>query len=160
MRLSGAAYQELLGGLLEEGQTVLTRVRGVSMTPAVPDGVTARVEPLGDRPVRVGEVVMTRTPRGLLCHRVLRVSPDRTVETWGDVCRTPDAPLPAGAVIGRLVAVEVAGRWQAPASKPGWWRCGRWAKYRLRKLLGIIDREEALACAVAAETGDDDRQKP
>ena len=156
MRLSGEAYQELLAGLLQEGQTVLTRVRGVSMTPAVPDGATARIEPLGKQPVRVGEVLMTRTPRGLLCHRVLGVSPQQMVETWGDICHAPDEPVPAEDVLGRLAAVEVDGKWRPLPPKPTWWRRGRWIKYCLRKRLGIIGSRETPPCRATPEREDDD----
>lgn len=155
MRLSGVAYQELLTELLAEGQTVLTRVRGISMTPAVPDGATVRLEPLGKQPVRVGEVVMTRTPRGLLCHRVLSGSPAGGAETWGDVCHAPDEAVPAEAVLGRVVAVARDGKWQALAPKPGWYMRARRAKYRLRQCLGTIDSRRAASCTAAPEREDD-----
>lgn len=156
MRLSSEAYRELLTGLLAEGQTVLTRVRGISMTPAVPDGATARIEPPGGQPARVGEVVMTTTPRGLLCHRVLGVSPEGRIATWGDVCRAPDEPVSSEDVIGRVVAVEVDGTWQALPPKPAWWLPGRWLKYRLRRLLGLVGSGEAPTCTAAPEREGDD----
>ena len=151
MRLSSEAYRELLTGLLAEGQTVLTRVRGSSMTPAVPDGATARLEPLGRQPVRGGEVVITRTPHGLLCHRVLTARRDQRVETWGDTCHAPDEPVPAQEVLGRLVALEVEGQWRTLAPRPAWHMRGRWLKYRLRKLLGLIDDRNAASCTAAPD---------
>ena len=154
MKIGAEAYQELLTGLLAEGQTVLTRLGGESMTPAIPDGTTARIVPPAGEPLRVGEVVMTRTPHGLLCHRVLRVT-GQSVQTWGDVCRAPDAPVAAREVIGRVAAVRLAGEWQELRPRPRWRMRGRWIKHQLKRLLGIAaNRGEAGACAAVPEQGE------
>jgi len=151
VRLAADTYQELLVGLLVEGRAVVTRVRGVSMGKAVPDGATVRIEPLGDRRVRAGEVVLTRTPRGLICHRVLSTRPGQALQTWGDVCPTPDEPVASGDALGRVVALEVDGNWQASAPRPWWWMRGRHCKGYLRKLLGMVDGLDAGACTTVPE---------
>lgn len=129
MRLAAAQYQELLASLLTEGQAVLTRLRGVSMTPAVPDGALARIEPL-DRLPRVGEIVLTRTPRGLLCHRVVEVGRE-AVRTWGDVCAAPDAAVAPAAVLGKVVALQTQGHWRSVRRRPRWHVLARCLKQRL-----------------------------
>ena len=97
---------------LRHGAAARVRARGVSMRPFFPDGCVVHVVPRRG-PLRVGDVVLTDAAPRLVLHRVvaLETAPDGTglVHTHGDGRRRPDLPVPETAVLGRVIAVEVAG---------------------------------------------------
>lgn len=145
MRLAAEAYAELLCSLLAEGRPVLTTVHGGSMSPAIPDGSTVRIEPI-DGP-RVGEVVVRRGEGGrLVCHRLASVAGDR-LQTWGDACLLPDPPTDAAALVGRVVAAEVQGVRLTVLVRPRWRMAWRYLKLRLRRgLSSPASSDELPAC--------------
>ena len=90
-------------------------IGGGSMAPTIPLGSMVVVEPVANRPLRVGEVATFRTPAGVVVtHRIARVV-ERSDGTWyetkGDANAHPDPALwPSSAVTGRLVmAIPGAG---------------------------------------------------
>jgi RimJ/RimL family protein N-acetyltransferase len=84
-------------------------LRGESMAPLLRDGDRLRVEPLSGRTPAPGEVVVARRGERLVAHRLVEVIGGEVV-TRGDACRESDPPLPAGELLGRVVAVERRGR--------------------------------------------------
>jgi hypothetical protein len=106
-------FIQMLGDLLLRGYPVRFRAEGRSMFPAIRDGQMITVEPIGRRPVRIGDVVLYRHGRAAIAHRVVRVrsSAGGIVELLlrGDAAGACDAPVAPGQVLGRVVAVERAG---------------------------------------------------
>lgn len=100
------------------GGSVWVHVRGASMTPAIPRGSDVRIGPVPARPLRRGDVVLARDPRGRpLVHRVwLRIG-DRL---WlkGDARVTPDRAVASGEILGMVEAVRRDGRLEAIPPRP------------------------------------------
>ena len=94
--------------VLERGGTFRFRARGQSMTPAVRDGETLEIAPLGDDPVRFGEVILYEDPgRGLVVHRVREVDAGM-VRAGGDRSPSKEESVPISVVIGRVIGVASA----------------------------------------------------
>jgi hypothetical protein len=83
------------------------------MRPAIWHGDVVLVEPPAHALPRIGEIVMSLTPEGIVrIHRVVSVDERRKgrVTTKGDSLRLPDAPVLPDSVIGRVRRVERNGR--------------------------------------------------
>jgi signal peptidase I len=105
-------------------------VKGGSMEPTYFDGDWLLVEPLaGSRPVRPGEVVVASRDHQLVTHRIVELCSGIAV-TRGDACTRVDPPIPAAALLGRVVDVrpgsgvrrwvrQLARRIIAPRSRAG-----------------------------------------
>jgi len=124
------SHQDLAGLLrevLEQGQGFRFRADGISMRPFIVAGDVLVIEPVRDAALlRYGDVVLYRTPcDGLVAHRVIGPSranpplpgsiPAAPVEgsllrTRGDGLRAPIEQVGPEQVLGRVVAVERAGR--------------------------------------------------
>jgi signal peptidase I len=91
----------LSSGAAPDGTWVL--VKGGSMEPTYFDGDWLLVEPLaGSRPIRPGEVVVARRDHHLVTHRIVELR-NGMVVTRGDACVRVDPPIPAGALLGRVI---------------------------------------------------------
>lgn len=110
------AHAELVRSLLADGLSVSKPVSGDSMLPSIPSGVVLQVEPLAQTPPRLGDVVFFEACDGrTIIHRVslrFRRRSQPWVQTWGDNCQKPDAPVPACNILGRIVAMQVNGEWK------------------------------------------------
>src|SRR5262245_1080316 len=94
----------LSSGAAPDGTWVV--VKGGSMEPTYFDGDWLLVEPLaGSRPVRPGEVVVARRDHQLVTHRIVDLRSGIAV-TRGDACPRVDPPIPAAALLGRVVEVR------------------------------------------------------
>lgn len=94
----------LSSGVAPDGAWVL--VKGGSMEPTYFDGDWVLVEPLaGSRPIRPGEVVVARRDHHLVTHRIVELRSGLAV-TRGDACKRVDPPIPAAALLGRVVGVR------------------------------------------------------
>ncbi|MBM4291035.1 MAG: hypothetical protein FJ138_05955 [Deltaproteobacteria bacterium] len=150
----GDPVEAWLLGELRAGRPVSFRALGGSMWPAARAGGRVTLEPAA-RPPRRGEVwvfVDPDAPEGARLsplHRVVWVAGGRA---WckGDALARLDDPRPAAAALGRLCAVEGAGRLRAALAAPrgalgrfaGWALCvgqggGRWALIGARLLLCV-----------------------
>jgi hypothetical protein len=111
LRLDGRATAELVRDVLARAARVRLRVRGGSMWPFVREGDVVTLEALCSRPARVGEVVAAAHPQSgrLIVHRLVRKAGSERV-LMGDRLAQPDEGLPAANLLGRVVAVERAGR--------------------------------------------------
>ena len=147
MRLSGAAYGQLVADLLVEGQPVLTAVGGASMRPFIPDGAVVRLVPLAPEHPRVGEVVVRRSGAEgrLLCHRLARQSGVR-IQTWGDACAEPDDWGEAGETIGRVEAIQEGERWRPVVVRSPLRMRWRYVKRHLRRWLGLDGQPNPSPC--------------
>jgi phage repressor protein C with HTH and peptisase S24 domain len=95
-------FEPALFAILEAGHQARFTASGDSMHPTIRDGESVIVEPCDPASLRAGEVVLTRAPRGLTAHRIVRITPD-AITTRGDNALRSDPPLPPAAVVGRVV---------------------------------------------------------
>lgn len=126
---------EVIADLLGRGHAVRFRASGDSMEPLIRPEDALHVEPLAGHPPRRGEVVLVLAERGLTAHRVVRRS-GTTIVTRGDNAPADDPAVPLSRVVGRVTAIERAGKRRrvsrlAPALLP----LARLAE-RLRRRLG------------------------
>jgi hypothetical protein len=102
--------------LLLSGYGIRFRPGGQSMTPTIRDGEAVTVEPVKAADVRRGEIILYRTERGLIAHRVVSIreagaaTGKRTFYLRGDASDGCDAPVSEEQIMGKIVAVERHGR--------------------------------------------------
>ena len=97
----------LAGQLMEMGMRICFTVSGSSMWPLIRHNTDSVLLALPDRPVKVGDIVLTRfsgEPERYILHRVFRVTESSCI-TAGDNCIACDGPVPWSHVIGRVEKV-------------------------------------------------------
>ena len=116
---------DLTTELLNRGTTVRFRPSGRSMYPAIREGELITVEPVVASDVTLGDIVLYRSERGLIAHRVVGSSPTQSSVLSphhfllrGDASLSCDEPVEAHRILGRVVRVQRNGRSVALAS-PG-----------------------------------------
>jgi signal peptidase I len=83
------------------------------MHPTIMDGETIVAEPVDALAVKRGEIVLYRTTRGLIAHRVIAIrkkGASRLFTLRGDAARTSCEMVEAEQVMGRVIRVERGGR--------------------------------------------------
>jgi hypothetical protein len=114
-----AAGAALIGEILTRFEEATIRAHGTSMLPAILPGDLLQVRRCRVGEVAIGDVVLFALGDRLLAHRVVGISHDRrAVVTRGDNHRHDDPPAPAGAVLGRVVALSRRGRARALPFRP------------------------------------------
>ena len=109
---------DLTTELLSQGATVRFRPSGRSMYPSIREGELITVEPVAARDVQLGDIVLYRSSKGLIAHRVVSSSRDTLVfRLRGDASLSCDQPVAAEQILGRVVQVERNGRSVALASR-------------------------------------------
>ena len=112
--LRRAASIDIAAEVLSTGGGVRIRTRGLSMYPLIRHGDLIEVEPADASAVRMGDVILSRDGHDrLVAHRVVKVhgkGHGGTLVTKGDWTFRPDALVEPGQVLGRIVAIERAGR--------------------------------------------------
>jgi signal peptidase I len=107
-------FIETLQDLLALGHAVRFQADGWSMHPTIRFGETIVIEPLGQSPVRVGDVLLYRRGQGAIAHRVIQVACStagrRRLILRGDAADCRDSPIELEQVLGRVVGVERGGR--------------------------------------------------
>ncbi len=135
-----ATFADVVGEVLGRGARVRFRASGLSMAPAIAEGDAITVEPVAADRLHLGDVVLCRTARGVVAHRL--VSRDRSdrgelvLVLQGDATEECDPPVAPADLLGRVVEAERAGRTVAVSS----WRARiaaglRRAAHRLRARL-------------------------
>jgi hypothetical protein len=149
---TAAAFAELGSEVLQAGVSLRFRARGTSMVPLVRDGDVVLVRPVEPRLVGVGDVVLCTLgggqPERVVVHRVVgrraaRCGPLFMVQ--GDRVAQPDGTVAAAQVLGRVAAIERAGR-EIDLSRPAMRLLGslavlrsRW-KLDRRRGFGLVSR--------------------
>lgn len=126
---------ELCSELLASGSRVSLTATGRSMHPTIRDGEAIVVEPVPASALRRGEVAVVRTAGGITAHRFRRLAgagQAMMVVCRGDNAAADDPPVPAEAVVGRVVAVRRRGR-QVEVDSLG--SLAARAGFRLRRLV-------------------------
>ena len=121
--------REACTALLRDGQRVRFRATGLSMDPTIRDGDVLTVEPVDLGEVRPGEVLLCRTARGVIAHRLVRceaVENQLLYVLRGDASGTCDPPVSYGDVLG-LVTSFRRRRWSRSLTNP--WAI-RWQRLR------------------------------
>ncbi|OGP81563.1 MAG: hypothetical protein A2Y95_11635 [Deltaproteobacteria bacterium RBG_13_65_10] len=109
-----AGLCEAVAESLEAGVSVRLVAHGSSMRPFLQDGDEIRIVPAPSDRIQLGDIVLVRTSSGAALHRVLSMDlREAVVRTKGDASRVSDAPLPAGAIVGRAEAVWRGVGWVA-----------------------------------------------
>ncbi len=102
-------FEPALRELLSAGHTARFRASGDSMYPSICSGDYLHIVPCGIPELRRGDVVLTATERGLIAHRIVRIS-ERDggvrVVTRGDNALRSDRPVEPGQILGRVVHID------------------------------------------------------
>jgi len=117
-------FPDVSAELLRRGAHVRFRATGRSMQPTILEGEVITVEPVAPAAVTCGDILFYRWEQGVVAHRVIRIertqgtaltqssvlSPQSSFILCGDASLSCDAPIQPEQVIGKVIAVERAGR--------------------------------------------------
>src|SRR5947208_13531339 len=112
-------FNEITAELLRRGNRVRFRAAGASMQPTIEDGELITVAPVGPGSVKRGDILLYQNERGVVAHRVVGVVKGTVTINGGDsppyliradASVSCDPPVAREQVIGRVVAVQRAGR--------------------------------------------------
>ncbi len=121
--LASQLLSDLTAELLSRGTRVRFRPSGRSMYPSIREGELITVEPVVPSDVKRGDIILYRSARGLIAHRVVGSSPTQSSVLSphyflrGDASLSCDKPVAAQQILGRVVGVERNGRSIALASR-------------------------------------------
>ena len=108
---------DLTTELLSQGATVRFRPSGRSMYPSIREGELITVEPVKASDVKLADIVLYRSERGPIAHRVVGSSPTQSSVLsshhfllLGDASLSCDQPVEAHQILGRVVRVQRNGR--------------------------------------------------
>lgn len=104
-----ALVHDTIVDLLGRGIAVRFQVHGDSMYPVIHSGDYVLVEPVALTDVRLGDVVLSLTARGLTAHRVVAIT-QTTITTCGDNALDNDPPITAAELLGRVRRAEHEGQ--------------------------------------------------
>jgi len=105
-------FEPTLREVLRAGHAARFRASGDSMYPAIRSGDYLQIVPCDASTLRIGDIILARTERGLTAHRIVRIrgaegSPRITMR--GDNALLSDEPVAAADVLGRVASVENGG---------------------------------------------------
>ncbi len=117
-------FSDVSAELLRRGARVRFRATGRSMEPTIHEGEAITVEPVAPAAITRGDILLYRWERGVIAHRVIRIertqragvpqssvlSPHYSLILRGDASASCDTPIQPEQVIGKVIAVERAGR--------------------------------------------------
>lgn len=110
-------FLDISAELLSQGIGVRFRPKGASMHPAIKDGETVTIIPIGAGDIRRGDIIMYKAREvasAVIAHRVVKVNKSKGDVTSfimrGDASQSDDAPVAPGQVLGKVVSVEREGR--------------------------------------------------
>ena len=114
-------FLEMSTELLECGHSVRFKAPGRSMQPTIKEGETITVDPIAPEEVKRGDIILYRTPGGVVAHRVVGIERKMSTQSSsliphhlfllrGDAATTCDAPVAPDQVLGKVICVERDGR--------------------------------------------------
>jgi signal peptidase I len=108
-------FPDLTAELLRRGYQVRFRAVGASMQPTIEDGELITVAPVAATSIRRGDILLFQGKRGVIAHRVVRITGSARREDVryllrGDASVSSDDPVGPAQVLGRVLAVQRAGR--------------------------------------------------
>jgi len=114
MNADSDLFVDMTRELLQRGCNVRFRATGTSMHPTIRDGEVVTVAPSSDDEFAVGDVLLCRVGRRPTAHRVVAVQSSvhgqKLFHLHGDNLYSPDRPVRAEDVIGRVLTVNRDGR--------------------------------------------------
>ena len=109
-------FSDLMAELLQLGNSVRFRANGSSMVPNIYEGEAITVEPVVPGDVKRGDIILYRSQRGVIAHRVVSLpthssvpDPDPLFLLRGDASLSCDEPVEARQILGRVAFVEREG---------------------------------------------------
>ncbi len=110
---------DLTTELLSQSTTVRFRPSGRSMYPSIREGELITVEPVAASDVKLADIVLYRSERGLIAHRVVEVASRNSLvfRSRGDASLSCDEPVAGKQILGRVVRVHRNGRSIALATR-------------------------------------------
>ena len=120
-RSSQHLFLDVSTELLECGHSVRFKAPGRSMQPTIKEGETITVDPIAPEVVKRGDIILYRTPSGVVAHRVVGIKREMTAQSSslsphhlfllrGDAATACDAPVAPDQVLGKVIFVERDGR--------------------------------------------------
>ena len=113
-------FVDLSTELLSRGQCIRFRAPGRSMQPTILDGDLITVAPVAPTEVKPGDIILYRSAMGVTAHRVQRIERRHTTcplfTLRGDAPGSPEEPVAAPRLLGKVVRVERGGRLIDPYS--------------------------------------------
>ncbi len=108
--MNSVEFYDLAKGILSGCHRVRFRAKGGSMQPLIQNGDLLEVIPLGQKPVRLGDVLLVETNlRQVMAHRVIRIKDRNGNPAYlikGDLLATPDGWFTAESILGRVDLLE------------------------------------------------------
>ena len=106
MELARPEVSGLFESVLAGGYSVRVQVTGCSMRPFLQGGEVLIIEPVGNRRLRVGDIVLFRDVQDrLVIHRIVQLK-GASVQTQGDALNEPDSPVEISRIMGKVERVE------------------------------------------------------
>lgn len=130
--LRSSLFPDLMAELLNRGTSVRFRTSGGSMYPSIRDGELITVAPVRADDVKREDILLYRTQKGVIAHRVVEVSLSptdagqvargsrrdaRVFTLQGDASSSCDQLVAARQILGRVIGVERYGRTVALTSR-------------------------------------------
>ncbi len=111
---TNAAFADVVSDLLRRGHSVRFQAKGGSMYPTIREGEAITVAPAQPAGIRRGDVILVRSTRGLVAHRVVSATRGAggsfVYVLRGDAAAASDEPVEESAVLGKVIAAERGGR--------------------------------------------------
>jgi signal peptidase I len=108
------SFIETAAALVESGHGLRFRASGRSMYPTINAGELITVMPIATDDVRVGDIILYRSEKSVIAHRVEKIDKSFHGVTRlllrGDASESRDQPVLSEQILGRVVAVERGGR--------------------------------------------------
>lgn len=114
-------FEPTLREVLAAGHTARFRASGDSMYPAIHSGDYLHIVPCDASKLRLGDIILATTERGLTAHRIVRIRDaegELRITMRGDNALRSDQPVTSADILGRVESVEngLTARQTAPES--------------------------------------------
>jgi len=114
-------FEPTLREVLAAGHTARFCASGDSMYPAIRSGDYLHIVPCDASKLRLGDIILATTERGLTAHRIVRIRDAEgglRITMRGDNALRSDRPVASSDVLGRVESVEnvITARQTAPES--------------------------------------------
>jgi len=132
-------FEPTLREVLAAGHTARFRASGDSMYPAIRSGDYLEIAPCPVSQLRLGDVILAMTKRGLTAHRIVRIRDAEDavrITMRGDNALRSDPPVAPEDVLGRVERVENGGT--ARQTEPESPAIIRFAAVLVRRLLSAF----------------------
>ena len=145
-RLFTQLASELLGG----GTPVRFRAEGQSMSPSLEGGELLTVSPLGNRPLKQGQIVFARSNDAVIAHRIVATVEEHSqLEIKGDASAESER-VAIGGVLGRVTHSERDGHMNSLDTRGSHWLAAvRTFKKRATRALALRLKSGATTAAIA-----------